>query len=384
MAGLDTSSDLTFMRRALELAARGRGAVEPNPMVGCVIVRNGRIIGEGFHERFGGPHAEPNALASCTESTAGATAYVTLEPCCHTNKKTPPCVPQLVGAKVARVVVGCADPNPQVAGGGIDQLRSAGIEVTCGVLEAECRQLNAPFFALVREKRPYVTLKWAQSNDGTMAGPPGQRLWISNGTSQKTVHRFRSLCDAILVGINTVLCDDPLLTVRGVEPKRTLARAVLNRDLTIPSSSRLVQSAKTTPVLVYCSTDAGAQKPQAVQELNQLGVEVISLPYDQPRGISLTAVLRDLGSRRFTHLLVEPGPTLARGFLSQNLADRVWIYRSPRDFGEHGSPKAPDVTYPAAAQIDLDGDQLTEYLNPASPCFFCLRGSPELDQLRVQ
>ena len=372
------------MRRALDLAARGRGDVEPNPMVGCVIVKDGRVTGEGFHERFGGPHAEPNALASCSESPAGATAYVTLEPCCHTDKKTPPCVPRLIDAKLARVVVGTTDPNPQVAGRGIDQLRSAGIEVTCGILESDCRQLNAPFFALICEKRPYVTLKWAQSAEGTMAGPRGQRLWISNSTSQRTVHQFRSLCDAILVGINTVLCDDPLLTVRGIEARRTLTRAVLDRDLTIPPSSRLVQSVNMAPVVVYCSTESAAQKPRAVQELTRLGVEVVALPHAESRGISLDVVLLDLGSRAFTHLLVEPGPNLARSFLAQNLADRVWVYRSPREVGEHGARKAPVVAYPQTAQIELDGDRLLEHLNPASRCFFALRPSPELQHLRTK
>lgn len=376
------ASDAQFMRQALELAAQGRGTVEPNPMVGCVIVRDGRVIGRGFHERFGGPHAEPIALADCRESPAGATAYVTLEPCCHTDKKTPPCVPRLIEAKVARVVVGCEDPNPQVAGRGTEQLRAAGIDVTLGVLENECRQLNAPFFALTRERRPYVTLKWAQSADGTMAGPPGQRLWISNSTSQQTVHEFRAMCDAILVGINTVLCDDPLLTVRGVEPKRTLTRVVLNRNLTIPVSSRLVQSAKLAPVLVYCSSKAAAEKPQLVQELARLGLKVIPLPHDEPRGVSLPDVLRNLGSRAFTHLLVEPGPTLAASFLAGNLADRIWVYQAPRDLGEHGAPKAPAVTYPTTGEIDLHGDTLTEYLNPASPCFFTIRPSPELQRLR--
>ena len=157
------------MGRALSLAARGRGAVEPNPLVGSVIVREGRVIGEGFHQRFGGPHAEAEALAACTESTAGSTAYVTLEPCCHTNKKTPPCVPRLIEAGIGRVVVACLDPNPQVGGRGVEQLRDAGIEVDVGVLEAEAKQLNAPFFALVQHHRPYVTLKWAQTADGKVA-----------------------------------------------------------------------------------------------------------------------------------------------------------------------------------------------------------------------
>lgn len=180
------------MRSAIALAMRGRGGVEPNPMVGCVIVRDGHVIGQGWHERFGGPHAEPAALASCTRPVTGATIYVTLEPCCHTNKKTPPCVPRLIDARPARVVVGCADPNPQVSGRGIRQLRDAGIAVDVGILEPACRQLIAPFIALVTHHRPYVTLKWAQTADGKVAGPGGARLQVSNAASMKQVHELRA------------------------------------------------------------------------------------------------------------------------------------------------------------------------------------------------
>src|SRR5688572_13946707 len=220
--------DEQFMRRAIRLAMNGRGHVEPNPMVGCVIVKDGRVIGEGFHATFGGPHAEPNALANCTESPAGATAYVTLEPCCHTNKKTPPCVPALIGAKVARVVVGCLDPNPDVNGKGIQQLRVAGVEVVGPVLEAEAKQLIAPFLARVRENRPYVTLKWAESADGKVAGEMGRRVQISNPLSSSRVHELRGTSDAILIGSRTALLDDPLLTARGASGSRVPLRAVMD------------------------------------------------------------------------------------------------------------------------------------------------------------
>src|SRR3954451_12564544 len=220
-----------FLRRAICLAMNGRGRVEPNPMVGCVIVgRDGRVIGEGFHEQFGGPHAEPNALAACAragESPAGATAYVTLEPCCHTNKKTPPCAPRLIEARLARVVVGCLDPNPAVNGKGIATLRAAGIEVVGPVLEPEAKQLIAPFLATTTLGRPYVTLKWAESADGKVAGPGGRRTQISNGLSMRLVHELRSRCEGIVVGINTVLADAPLLTARRVGASRLRARFVL-------------------------------------------------------------------------------------------------------------------------------------------------------------
>src|SRR6267142_6844283 len=209
--------DETFMRRALDLAAAGRGSVEPNPMVGCVIVRDGRVIGDGYHQKYGEPHAEREALAAARESPRGATVYVNLEPCCHANKKTPPCVPALIEAGVKRVVVGCVEPNPAVRGRGIEELRRAGIEVEVGMMEAESKQLNAAFFATVLHGRPYVTLKWAQSADGKVAGKLGARKQISNELSMRVVHELRARSDAILVGIGTVLADDPVLLPRGVK-----------------------------------------------------------------------------------------------------------------------------------------------------------------------
>jgi diaminohydroxyphosphoribosylaminopyrimidine deaminase / 5-amino-6-(5-phosphoribosylamino)uracil reductase len=374
-----SQTDLELMRRAMDLAIRGRGAVEPNPMVGCVIVKEGRVIGEGYHERFGGPHAEPNALAACTESPAGATAYVSLEPCCHTNKKTPPCAPRLIEAKVSRVVVGTLDPNPQVAGRGVEQLRAAGIRVD--VLDLpQARQLIAPFIALTVHRRPYVTLKWAESADGKIAGPPGVRLWISNRQSLHIVHELRARCDAILVGMNTVTADDPLLTVRGVTPMRPLRRVVLNRDLTISPSSRLVQSADQGPVEIICSEAARERNADVVGALETRAVEVTGMPLGDDGRIELAQVLHHLGNRGVTHLLVEPGPTLTRTFLRKNLADRVWIFRSPTQVGDPTAPNGVRVTFPPTGTTTHNGDVLTEYLNPASPVFFALDESPDLRQ----
>ncbi len=252
------------MQRALVLAAQGRGRVEPNPMVGCVITQGGRIIGEGYHRAFGLPHAEREALAACTESPAGATAYVTLEPCCHTNKKTPPASPPSSMANIARVVVACLDPNPSVAGQGIAQLRAANIHVELGLLQSEAQQLNAPFFASVLHARPYVTLKWAQSADLKVAGHNGAPLPISNALSRRHTHQLRARCDAILVGINTILIDDPLLTARDVEQLRPLRRIILDSDLRLPSTSKICHTARESPVIVYCSDDAMRdQRPAA-------------------------------------------------------------------------------------------------------------------------
>lgn len=373
-------TDDDFMRRAMALAILGRGAVEPNPMVGCVIAREGRVIGEGYHRKFGQPHAEAEALAACSESPAGGTAYVTLEPCCHTAKKTPPCVPRLIEARLARVVVGCLDPNPQVSGRGVGQLRAAGIRVDLSPLEPQAKQLNAPFFARLRLGRPYVTLKWAESANGKVAGPPGERLWISDKASQRVVHALRARCDAILVGINTVMCDDPMLTVRGVEPLRSLLRVVLDRTLRIPVNSRLVRSANQSPLLVVCSEPA----PDRAAPLRDHGVDVVAVPGGTDGRLDLGAILQTLGSRGATHVLVEPGPNLAKGFFESGLADRVWVFRSPDRVEAPGAADAVEVGYPIVAETQLAADRLAEYLNPASPAYFAPIPSADFQLLESQ
>lgn len=397
--------DATFMREAIALAMQGRGGAEPNPLVGCIIVKDGRVIGRGCHERYGGPHAEPNALAACTESPAGATAYVTLEPCCHTNKQTPPCVPRLIEAKLARVVIGCADPNPLVAGRGIAQLRAAGIEVTVGALEDEAKQLAAPFFARVLHGRPYITLKWAQTADGKIAGPGGRRLQISNATSSRVVHELRGRCDAIVVGVNTVVADDPLLTVRGVTPLRVPRRVVLDSDLRTPLVSQLVSTARQAPVTVYCTEQAYALKQNLRSELGEKGINVEAAPAGPDGRLSLPEIVRRLGARAavqdsvgsaprtvaaanepvrgadpmaISHVLVECGPTLARAFIAAGLADRIWVFHSPTVLGDPTAPAAASPAYPATGTVRLDGDTLTEYLNPRSEVFFTAQESADL------
>jgi diaminohydroxyphosphoribosylaminopyrimidine deaminase / 5-amino-6-(5-phosphoribosylamino)uracil reductase len=350
------------MERAIRLAMRGRGRVEPNPMVGCVLVRDGTVIGEGRHEFFGGPHAEPNALAACTESPSGATAYVTLEPCCHTNKKTPPCVPTLIAAGVRRVVAGCLDINPNVSGKGIVQLRAAGIEAESGLLEAQCKQLNAAYFATTLHQRPYVTLKWAQSADGKVAGPGGVRRTISNAAALRASHGLRARSDAILVGIRTVQSDDPLLTIRGFTPTRPLLRVVLDPHLQLSPNSRLAKSG----VLIYCSDTADKSAWPGAVSVSAIGGRLF-----------LPEVLHDLHARGVTHLLVEPGPGLTRAFSAANLADRVWVVRSPNSVNDESAPAAEPVTYPLVAQRNLEGDVLSEYLNPASLVYFSAEASAD-------
>ncbi|MCY2951232.1 MAG: bifunctional diaminohydroxyphosphoribosylaminopyrimidine deaminase/5-amino-6-(5-phosphoribosylamino)uracil reductase RibD [Planctomycetota bacterium] len=366
------------MQRALHLAAQARGRVEPNPLVGCVIVKSDRIIAEGYHHQFGSPHAEPTALAAATESPAGSTVYVTLEPCCHANKKTPPCTKALIQARVAKVIAACLDPNPEVSGKGLAQLQSAGIQTEVGLLEREAQQLNAPFFATTLHHRPYITLKWAQTADGKVAGPAGARLQITSPPATHLVHQLRGRCDAILVGINTVVNDDPLLLARHVETPRPLLRVVLDSTLAIPLTSQLVQSAGQSPVLILTSHSAHTQKPDHVRALTTLGVELAPLPADSTGHIPLPTVIAYLALRPITHLLVEPGPTLAQTFLSQNLADRIWIFRSPTQIGDPTAPTAIPVPYPPTANLPIGPDTLTEYLNPHGPVFFSATPSPDI------
>lgn len=369
---------LNLMHHALILAQRGRGLVEPNPMVGCLLVSAGHIIAEGYHRRFGGPHAEREALANCTQSPAGATAYVTLEPCCHTAKKTPPCVPALIEARLQRVIIASLDPNPQVAGRGAQQLRDAGIEVQVGLLEKQAQQLNAPFFARVRLARPYVTLKWAQTADGKVAGPGGQRLQISNPASMTLVHQLRARSDAILVGLGTVLKDNPLLTPRGVEQARPLLRCVLDSHLRIPLSTHLVQTARQSPLVVYCSAPVFCQATDKVNALLAAGAQVMPVIPASSAGLALGAVLEDLYTRSVTHLLVEGGPTVARSFLAANLADRLWIFHAPTRLDASSAPAAPQADFPLAGHAMIDSDRLEERLNPHSPAFFDLCPSADL------
>ncbi len=337
-------SDESFLARAIELAAKGRGLVEPNPLVGCLFVKDGRVIGEGYHHAFGGPHAEAEALAACTESPAGATAYVNLEPCSHTNKKTPPCAPRLIAARIKRVVIGCEDPNPAVAGRGIEQLRAAGIEIVIGVLEAESRQLNAPFFARQVHGRPYVTLKWTESADGKVAGREGRPLPISNECSNHVVHALRARCDAILVGIRTVIGDDPLLTVRGLpaKPTRVLRRIVFDSRARIPLNSRLVSTVMEAPLHVFVSGPTAANpEVTRINALRELGVRVHAFGTGLTGPLPLETILPTLaGELDVTHLLVEGGPTIHASFLREHLADRVWVFRSPKIVGEPNAPGA--------------------------------------------
>jgi diaminohydroxyphosphoribosylaminopyrimidine deaminase/5-amino-6-(5-phosphoribosylamino)uracil reductase len=321
------------MRRALALAAQGEGRVEPNPMVGAVVVDDRlQLLGEGWHEVFGGPHAEVNALAAAGERARGATLYVTLEPCCHQGK-TPPCTEAVIAAGIRRVVVAMQDPFPKVAGGGIRRLRETGVDVDVGLCELEARRLTAPFRTLIEKGRPYVHAKWAMTLDGKIASRTGQSKWISNAKSREVVHALRGRMDAIAVGIGTALADDPLLTARPPGP-RTPLRIVFDRQARLPATSQLAATARNVSVLLFCDDSSPAEQ---VAALRAVGVEVQPLA---PRPSSLAPALQELGRRKFTNLLVEGGGGLLGAFFDEDLIDECHVFVAPKLLGGRGA-KSP-------------------------------------------
>jgi len=328
-----SAADTQFMRMALALAAGGEGRVEPNPMVGAVIVKDGRVIGAGYHRRFGGPHAEVEALRSCRRSPRGATCYVTLEPCCHWGK-TPPCTEALIAAGVRRVVAAVRDPFPQVSGGGFRTLRAAGVAVSVGLLRREALSLNAPFFKLQRCGRPWVILKWAQSLDGRIATRRGDSKWISSPASRRAGHRLRGRVDAVIVGIGTVLADDPELTCRTGPRLRTATRVVLDAYARTPTTAVLARSARRNPTLIAVGTKAPAWR---VRRLERAGCEVARVAGSADR-IALPRLLEELGRRRMTNVLVEGGSAVLGAFVDGGLADEAIVFVAPRIIGGAAAP----------------------------------------------
>ncbi|HEX4612124.1 MAG TPA: bifunctional diaminohydroxyphosphoribosylaminopyrimidine deaminase/5-amino-6-(5-phosphoribosylamino)uracil reductase RibD [Urbifossiella sp.] len=319
------------MRQALALAARGRGAVEPNPMVGAVVLGpGGEVAGEGWHERFGGPHAEIHALAAAADRARGGTLVVTLEPCCH-HGKTPPCTDAVLRAGVRRVVAARGDPFPKVAGGGLALLRDAGVMVEVGLCEAEAERLNAPYLKLLRTGRPWVHLKWAMTLDGKTATRTGDSQWISGPESRRRVHELRGVVDAVLVGRGTVEADDPLLTARPPGP-RIPARVVLTTSGRLPDARKLRATAREGPVIVF--TAAGNEGNLAGWAAD--GAEVVPLPTGE-RGLSVDDVLAELGRRRMTHVLVEGGAGVHGAFLDARTVDELHVFVAPLLIGGAGA-----------------------------------------------
>ncbi len=345
------AQDTAFMARAIQLAWRGRYSTHPNPRVGCVVVKEGRILGEGWHERAGEAHAEIRALSQAGPDARGATVYVTLEPCSHFGR-TPPCSRALIEAGVATVFAATKDPNPAVSGRGLEQLREAGIRVEEGLLAAEAEKLNPGFMKRMRTGRPYVRVKVAASLDGRTAMASGESQWITGTAARQDVQRLRGLSDAILTGVGTVLADDPSLTVRreelgdiglATEPSRQPLRVIADRDARTPTRARILQGGN---VQIFCSSKAYDTAP--AQDLAALGVSVTGLGW-QEGGVNLGEVLDALGDLGINEVLVEAGPRLAGAFVSEGLVDEFWLYQAPVFLGSEGRPT---VTLPLQAMAE--------------------------------
>lgn len=333
------------MQRALELAALGRGSVSPNPMVGCVIVCNGQIIGEGWHQKYGQAHAEVNAVNAVEhkELLKEATVYVTLEPCSH-HGKTPPCADLLVSHQVKKVVIGAFDSNPLVGGKGIERLRKAGIEVETNVLEAESRALNARFFTVIEKQRPYVILKWAQTADGFVARENYDSKWISNANSRQMVHQWRAEEDAILVGPNTAKYDNPRLNVRGVEGQNP-TRVLMDRNLHVSNELNLFDG--TQPTLVY----------NTIKDASQHKVDWVQLSAEN----FIANMLNDLHHRKIQSIIIEGGAGILNAFIKAGLWDEARVFTAKTTFG--AGIAAPVIEASKTQVLDIAGDSLVYFVN---------------------
>lgn len=323
--------DRKYMARALQLALRGAGHTRPNPMVGAVLVKDGRIIGEGWHKQYGGPHAEVNAFASATEDPEGATLYVSLEPCSHYGK-TPPCADLIIRKKVARVVAALEDPNPLVSGRAFRKLRANGIRVTVGVLAEEARHINDVFLTYVTRKRPFVLYKAAMSLDGKIACHTGESQWISSEKSREEVQRLRGILSGIMVGAGTVIADNPRLTCR-MEEYENPARIIVDGKLRVPLESRIFHEPGRNIILT--TSEASLEKKKA---LENLGVELIEADSEEPGKVDLKSAMLALGIKGIDGILLEGGPTLAASALEAGIIDAVRFYIAQKIIGGREAP----------------------------------------------
>lgn len=358
--------DLAPMRSALALARRGLGETSPNPSVGCVIVRQGRVVGRGRTAPGGRPHAETEALAMAGDAARGATAYVTLEPCAH-HGRTPPCAEALIAAGIARVVIAMTDPDPRTDGAGIARLRAAGIEVVTGVGEAEAAEINAGFILRVRAGRPLVTLKLATSLDGQIATRTGASQWITGAAARQQGHALRGMHDAVMVGVGTVLADDPELTCRieGFRA-RPLVRVIVDSHLRIPLDGRLARGAARDPLWIVHRDGADPARRAA---LLALGARLFEVPA-APVGVDLGAAFAALGAAGLTRVLAEGGGTLAAALIRADLVDRLEWFTAPIVIGDDGIGAVAGfgIETPAAAarfarlgETDCGGDRRARY-----------------------
>jgi diaminohydroxyphosphoribosylaminopyrimidine deaminase/5-amino-6-(5-phosphoribosylamino)uracil reductase len=361
------TDDLLHMRAALALARRGLGNAWPNPAVGCVLVKDGRVIGRGWTQPGGRPHAETEALRRAGDAARGTTAYVTLEPCSH-HGRTPPCCEALAGAGITRVVVAMRDPDPRVNGRGLAMLRGAGIAVEEGLLEAEAHALNAGFFRRIQAGMPVVTLKLASTLDGRIATASGESRWITGAAARREVHALRARHDAILVGSGTVLADDPDLTCRipGME-RVPMLRVVADARLRTPQAARLVQGAELAPVLIIT---APGHPPAAQAPFIAAGADIVTVPAHAAGGLDLPSLLRALGRRGVTRVLAEGGAGLAAALLRHGLVDRLVWFHAPAVMGGDGHPALEGLRLAAlsamprfrrTAQRALGDDMLSEF-----------------------
>lgn len=359
-----------YMKRAISLAEKGRGWVNPNPMVGAVIVKNGKIIGEGFHTKCGELHAERNAINSLTESAEGAVMYVTLEPCCHYGR-TPPCTQAILEQKIAKVIIGSRDPNPKVAGGGVKLLREAGITVVEDFMREECDRLNPIFFHYITQKTPYVVMKYAMTADGRIATKTGASRWITGEKARMLVHSLRHNYMGIMAGIGTILADDPLLNVR-LEGMKSPIRIICDTRLRIPLNSRICQTAREYKTIIAC----GIGKEQAGEKavyLEQMGIQIISCPDDKGR-VDLKNLMKYLGDQGIDSIFLEGGAELNDSALRAGIVREVKVFLAPKIFGGAGA-KSPiegiGIQSPEQAQIlelekvsHIGEDLLIEYKVP--------------------
>jgi diaminohydroxyphosphoribosylaminopyrimidine deaminase / 5-amino-6-(5-phosphoribosylamino)uracil reductase len=340
-------TDLEYMERALDLAERGRGTTSPNPMVGAVIVSaDCTIVGQGFHEKAGGPHAEVRAFDEAGDLANGATLYCTLEPCFHVGK-TGPCVERVAAARVARVVAASEDPNPVVSGRGFDFLRQKGIDVRVGVGRERALRLNRPFFTYIRERRPFVIMKVATSLDNRIAKRFGERTQLSSEESQRHAHAIRAEVDAIAVGSQTVIVDDPLLTARMVHRARPLTRVVFDRRLRIPPNSRVFSTLEAGPVIIITTPERIAKHPDRARQLEDAGAVLEPIP-----GGDLRQSFKRLADREITSVVLEGGVTMHRAAWAERLVDAVHLYIAPIMIGPAGVSWLDSNTLPVVSLAD--------------------------------
>lgn len=384
---MDNLSKEKYMKRAISLAKKAAGYTNPNPMVGCVVVKDGRIISEGYHERYGEFHAERNALLNCKEDATGAELFVTLEPCCH-HGKTPPCTEIIIEKKISKVYVGSMDSNPLVGGKGIKQLIDAGIEVETGILEEECLKMNEVFFHYIETSLPFVAMKYAMTLDGKIACETGDSKWVTNEKSRAQVQNLRKLYKGIMVGIGTVLADDPMLNCRLYENADPV-RIICDSRLRIPLDSQLVKSAHEIPTIVACNGFWAEKNPQIVSKLEEAGIEIIATPYKSENmcsdnldsagtgvanSVDLNYLMIELGKRKIDSILLEGGATLNASALEAGIVNKVYAFIAPKLVGgkNASSPVSGEGISLMANAVNLENIEIEHFDND-----ICIIGYPQ-------